>query len=269
MNLLFSLNGKVFLKYNENELINTIVKLDKNKVLKGAEIYIDMNKKEEQNYCEKLAELMKDNNMILQIHSADMNSLNNNTIKEYLEYYNKLSLVYGKTIKLTIHPAAENSLEYSINKTIEVFNYINKYVKDNNLNLEILIENLNKYENKMRCNISQIYEIIDKLNIDGITLDMGHYVYDYSNDYINLNNKYVNKIKNIHLHDINGAKDHFPFYYNNVKIKEAISYLKSIDYKENIVLEFGIEYLNGNTLEDKIDEYVKQAQYAHKYTSIC
>jgi len=266
MNFLMSLNYRMFLKHTPKQLIDTIIELDVNKIVKGAEIYIDMTSEEEKEYCLNLTKLMKDNNWIVQVHSANMYKLEETAIVQYLEYYNKLALIYGSKIKLTVHPESESSKYESIQKTIETLGYIAKHIEKNNLNLEILLENLNEHRGIIRCNIFQIYEIIDKLNIEGITFDMGHYVYDYSNDYTNLSDKYIDKIKNIHIHDIdNNRNDHHPFYYNNVKTQEITKYLITIDYKENIVLEYGLEYLNGETFEDKISEYIKQIEYVSRY----
>jgi len=252
----------MFSKYDAKQLMFAITKLDTNKVIDGAEIYIDMSNQQEKEYCIDLVKIMKEFNWILQIHSTDMNTLEEHIIDKYIQYYNKLAFIYGNKIKLTFHPAQESNRYESIQKTIETFKYITKYINQNNLNLEVILENLNEHKGTLRCNIQQVYEIIGSTSIEGITLDIGHYVYDYSNDYTNLNNEYTSKIKNIHIHDIdNDRNDHYPFYYNNVKIQELVKYIKDINYKENIVLEFGLEYLNGETFEDKITEYIKQIEY--------
>ena len=267
MNFLISLNGRMFSKYSAPQLMDILTNLDVNKVIDGAEIYMDMTNEEEKEYCLKLVKIMKDNNWIIQVHSADMYLLEEKVIEQYLKYYNEIALIYDNKIKLTIHPDTESSRYESIQNTIKIFKHINKYVYKNNLNLEILVENLNELHGTYRCNIYQVYEIIDKLMIDGITFDMGHYVYDYSNDYTDLGTEHISKIRNIHIHDINedNRTDHYPFYFNNVKIQEIIKYLNIINYKECIVLEYGLEYLEGETFEDKIDEYIKQIEYVSRH----
>lgn len=265
MKFLISLNNRIFSKYDSDKLIENIIKLDVNKVVGGAEIYIDMTNETEKEYCLSLTKAMKYNNKIVQIHSISMYKLEENTINQCLEYYNKISLIYGGKIKLTMHPAEEISKKDSIIKTIEKIEYITEYIQKNNLNLEVLIENLNEHSGIIRCNIYEVYEIMDNLKIDGITLDMGHYVYDYSNNYTSLD-KYIDKIKNIHVHDVdNGRNDHHPFYYGNVKVEEMAEYIKKIKYNENVVLEIGLEYLNGETFKDKMSEYIKQIEYVSKY----
>lgn len=245
--------------------MNFLINLDVNKVIDGAEIYMDMTNEEEKEYCLNLAKIMKDNNWIIQVHSADMHILEKKGIEQYLKYYNKIALIYDNKIKLTLHPAVKSSKYESIQKTIEIVKYINEYIQENNFELELLIENLNEHKGMLRCNIYQVYEIIDELMVNGITFDMGHYVYDYSNDYTDLNNEHVSKIRNIHIHDIdNNRNDHYPFYYNNVKIQEIVKYINTIDYKESIVLEYGLDYLEGATFEDKISEYIKQIEYVSR-----
>lgn len=260
MNFLISINNKFFSKYDSKKLINNINKLDVNKVINGAEIYVDMTNEEEKEYCLNLTKVMKDNNWIIQVHAADMYKLDEKKVEQYLQYYNKIALIYERKIKMTIHPAVDINKEISIDKTLKTINYINEYIKQNNFNVEVLIENLNEHNGMLRCNIYDVYEMIRNLNINGITLDMGHYVYDYYNDYTNLD-KYIDKIKNIHIHDIYNREDHHPFYYGNVKIEEIAKYIKKINYNESIVLEFGIEYLSGETFEDKMSEYIKQIEF--------
>lgn len=263
MDFLISINSKMFSQYDSIKLMQVITMLDINKSIKGIEIYIDMTNEEEKKYCLFLAKIIKDKNLILQVHSANMNNLENSNILEYLEYYNELSSIYGKTLKLTVHPSEENTVEESIRKSIKTLKYITEEITKNNFNLEILLENLNEHRAVKRSNIYEVYKIIDSVKLGGITLDMGHYVYDYSNDYTNLNNKYTGSINNIHLHDIKDKEDHHPFYYNNVKIKNAMNYLQKIGYNKSIVLEFGLEYLKGETFEDKISEYIKQIEYVN------
>jgi len=261
MNFLISMNNKMFKQSDSKKLIDNIIKLDTNKSVKGAEIYIDMRNDDEKKYCLNLAKRMKDKDWILQIHSVDMYKLENVTIDEYLKYYNDLAIIYGSKIKLTVH-ASEN-IE-SISKDREALIYIHKCIVQNKYNLEVLIENLNSINEIKRCNIYDVYEIIDN-EIMGITLDIGHYVYDYSNDYTNLYISHKDKIKNIHLHDINNKVDHYPFYFNKVNLQKVANFLKDILYNKSVVLEFALEYLEGDTFKDKIKEYIKQIEYVKRY----
>jgi sugar phosphate isomerase/epimerase len=265
MGVLLSLNNKVFSKYDSRNLVGNIMELDVNKVVDGAELYIDMTNEKERKYGLEITEKMKENKWIVQVHSVCMFGLEENQINEYLEYYNEIALIYGENIKLTIHPAEEIKKEDSIIKTIDVISYITKYIKEKNLKLDVLIENLNEYRGKLRCNIFEIYDIMDKLQtIDkdiGITFDIGHYIYDYVNDYKKLY-KYTDKIQNMHIHDIDNKRiEHSPFYYGNVDIEKMVKYIKSINYKENIVLEIGVEYFSNEIFEGKLSEYIKQIEY--------
>lgn len=262
MKFLISMNSKMFSKCTPQELIENIVNMDKNKSIDGAEIYIDLRSNIEKEYCLELVKVMKDMNWLVQIHSIGLNKLDNELLKSCLDYYNKLSLVYGSKIKLTIHPLEEKEIKEAIDKSIKTLNFVSKYVKDNNYNIEILLENLNKLNGIVRCNINELISILDKTNIDGITLDLGHYVYDYSNDFSNI--PYMHNVKNIHIHDINNGVDHYPFYYNNVELNKIVKYLKDIKYNDSIVFEYALEYLKGITFEEKIIEYIAQIEYVKK-----
>lgn len=254
MKLLLSLNNKIFM--NEN-LIDIIKKHDIFNVVKGFEIYIDLNKIEEKEKVLKLVEESLKEDYIIQLHGFSLENISIETIYENLKYYESISKKYLKKLLITFHPTLE------INQTIDIISDINKYIKKNKFNLEISIENLNYLNGIKRINITEIYDIIEKLNNTNITFDIGHYVNDYSNDF-SLVNKYLDRINNIHLHDLNEKdEDHYPFYYNKVSLIRSVSFLKSIEYNQNIVLEFGLEYLNGDTFEDKISEYIRQLEYVN------
>ncbi|MDD4706468.1 MAG: hypothetical protein PHS24_04595, partial [Bacilli bacterium] len=107
MKFLISINNKIFEEYSPRELVETFISLDKNNCIAGAEIYINLINDVERKYSLELVRYMKDMNWIVQIHSVDLSNLNEDTIKKFLSYYNELSLVYGKKIKITIHPAEE------------------------------------------------------------------------------------------------------------------------------------------------------------------
>lgn len=265
MNFLISMNNKMYSQYDNTQLIKTIMDLDVHNYVNGAEIYVDMLNEEEKEYCLKLVKTMKQNNWIVQLHCANIYNIEVGDIVEYLEYYNKLALIYDDVVKLTVHPAEEKTLEESVSKTIKTLNFVSEYIKQNNLDLELLIENLNEYKGNKRCNMFQIYEIVDSLEIDGITLDIGHYAYDYLNDFAKINIKYIDKIKNIHLHDINNKEDHHPFYYNTILLEEVVDYFKKIKYNGNVVLEYGLEHINGETFDNKIDEYIAQIEYVSSH----
>lgn len=258
MKFLISMNNKFFSKYTPEILIETITNIDVNKKIDGAEIYINVTSNIEKEYCLELVKSMKDKNWIVQIHSINLYKLDSNSLIQYLDYYNKLAIVYGSKIKLTIHPAEEDSIKEAMNDSIQTLNFVREYVTKNNLNLEILVENLNKLNGKIRCNIDEVVDIISSTNVDGITLDLGHYVYDYSNNFSNIYN--IEKIKNIHTHDINNKVDHHPFYYNNVILDEIAKYLKENKYNESVVLEYALEYLKGTTFEEKVKEYIAQIE---------
>lgn len=262
MNFLISMNNKMFSKYQSHDLIELISNLDMKKDVKGAEIYINMQDEEEKEYCIELVKEMKNKNWILQIHSIDIYNLKEEELIKCLQYYNNLALIYNKKIKLTIHPAEEICLDLSIEKTVKGISFVSNYIKENKLKLEILLENLNELNKKKRCNIYKTYEALEELKKIGNTFDMGHYVYDYSNDYKKLIKKHMDKTKNVHIHDIsNDRVDHYPFYYSNVKLDKIVKYLNKIEYKGNVVLEYGLEYLKGNGFEEKMDEYINQIEY--------
>ncbi|MDD2409622.1 MAG: hypothetical protein PHD03_02770 [Bacilli bacterium] len=59
MKFLISINNKMFEKYTPRKLIKTIVSLDKNNSIDGAEIYIDIINDIEKDYALELVRFMK------------------------------------------------------------------------------------------------------------------------------------------------------------------------------------------------------------------
>lgn len=266
MNLLLSVNYKMFLNYDSSTLIKRIKSLDKSGLVKGIELYINLDSDIEKNYGIELAKLLKDENLILQLHSVNMDGFSENKILECMEYYNKIANLYDDVIKLTIHPYAtkEGEIEATQN-TIQILKIIKKYIDDNNSKIDIMIENLNKYNEVPRGNLDYVSNILTKIDEVYFTFDIGHYVYDYSNDYVGKELEIRNKLKNIHICDIdNSGHDHYPFYYNNVKLDVIAEYLKLVKYNENVVVEIAMDYLNGGDIDGKLAEYIKELEKIDK-----
>lgn len=258
MKFLISINNKMINQYPPNELINSIINLDQSNNIDGAEINIDVSNEVEKIYFMQLVKHMKKNNWIVQIHSRCMYNLDEETINKYLHYYNQLAIVYGNKIKMTFHPAEEETTTNVINKSTETINYISSIIKNNNYNLEILVENLNRLDYRIGCSVDTATDIFYKTNIKGITFDIGHHAYNNPNDFKIPN---INIIENIHIHDINKKLDHYPFYYNNVQLDKISEFLNKIKYNKCLVLEFAFEYLRGTTFREKIIEYINQTEY--------
>jgi hypothetical protein len=51
---------------------------------------------------------------------------------------------------------------------------------------------------------------------------------------------------------------HLPIYKNDIYLKELFKGIKNLNnYKYNIVYEYGLDYFNGDTIEEKINNYLE------------
>lgn len=270
MNILLSLNKWFFQKLAPHELINIIEYSDISNIIKGAEICFDHKNSNEIEYVTKLAELFYDSSHILQIHAYDVYSQDDDDIIKALNCYNDLADHMRMKIKLTIHPAEGRDLTGSIAQTLKTAGSILEQIEKNGLSLDLLIENLNAHcaldKKLFRCNIPQIYSVIEAYPGLGLTFDAGHYVYDHGNDYLLFDHNHAGRIKNIHLHDIDSCgNDHQPFYYDRLDLEKFFALLKTAVYPHAIVLEIAAENLNGSGTDEVIKEYISQAEKIYAY----
>jgi hypothetical protein len=76
------------------------------------------------------------------------------------------------------------------------------------------------------------------------------------------------KLINIHLHTFSYGYDHLPLSLsdkNKEKWVKGILFIKKIKYTGTIVLEYGLNEMNGSNDEEKLIDYIKSAQIANNY----
>jgi|GEM_PF-2494680 len=265
MDYYISINAKEFLEFGAADLVRFISNNDKNSIIKGAEIAIDCREDRQKEFSIELASAMSSNGRMIQLHADDIYGSGKNKIIEMLRYYNSIAEKCGNKIKVTIHPAEMQSIKDSINETRSALEYINNLVEKKRLDLEILLENLNTYAGKPRCNIGQILEILEGTMENGITLDLGHYVFDHGTSDIPIKNRLSKRIRNVHLHDIDDrGQDHQPFYFENVCLEKMRGILSSIGYNGSVVAEISLNFLKGNSFEARLREYISQIELISK-----
>jgi len=250
MSSLISINSK-FMSIEPKDLVKYI---NNSKYTKGVEAYIDFRNKEEIEYLDKLVIELKKNNLILQIHGEVYLDLDKQF--EYIKLLDKYSLYLGYPIVFTLHSIYNKDKEESIEET---YNYISKLI---NNNLIICMENLNNREGRIRLHTDDIESTI--LGNDNIyfTYDIGHELID-TNRIIGVNDNMLEKIRNVHIHSISNGNDHIPIYKDDIYLDEIVNYLKFLNknYKYNMVYEYGIDYCRGNSLDEKIVDYLESMDY--------
>lgn len=264
MKSLISINYK-FMSLTPKRIIELI---SKSKYTKGVEIYIDYNNKDELKYLDDLVFELKKNNLLLQVH-GEINLEYDKQI-EYMKILENYSIYLNMPIIITFHTIYDENNEISIEKTIE---YISNLIKNTDNNkIIICLENLNNTRNYIRLGKEEIKNSI--LNDEKLffTYDIGHEIVDFG-DIINLDKYMIEDIRNIHIHSCNNSGvDHFPIYKNDIhwqEIVKGLTFLIINNYRYNVVYEYGLEYCKGNTIEEKINNYLYSIDFvSEKYGGI-
>ncbi len=260
MNSLISVNDKFF-NISPKDLV---LMINESKYTKGIEFCITNLNPIELKYLDDLVFELKRNNLILQIHgNSEL------PIEDQLKFINKLndySIYLGYKIILTMHPLYDDNKEISKYNTILYFeNIINNI---NNDNIVLCIENLNDVPNLDRLEKESIKPI--SLNNENLyfTYDIGHEIIDHG--YITDLDKYmIDKIRNVHIHSYNSkGNDHMIIYENDIHFNEllkGILFLKNNNYLNNIVFEYDVYNCMGDTIKDKVIDYLKSIDYVSEY----
>ncbi|MDD5064957.1 MAG: hypothetical protein PHQ35_09420 [Phycisphaerae bacterium] len=176
------------------------------------------------------------------------------------EYLDLLHKYHFKILQFHMPDLVEDDLLVEINKfkkTLLVLHPPDKNVAKMSREIiskthhSVTLENLNPTNGKKRLDLDGVCKVVKKVKGLGLCWDIGHENqtrYNYSTPITP---------QNVHLHDFNHT-DHQPFYYGNVDYRKAMEYLTKTGYKGNVVVEFAFEYLHGDTMGEKIQEYLKQ-----------
>lgn len=264
MNSLISINHK-FMSISPRDLINLIIE---KKSIKGVEVYIDVYNEKELKYLDDLVFELKKNHMILQIH-GDIEIDCNKQI-EYLKKVEEYADYLDMPIVFTLHTIYDENKDVSLEKTV---NYIIELLKNIDHDKVIIsLENLNSVRGATRLSKEDIKTTI--LNDEKLffTYDIGHDLADYGK-IINIDDYLIEDIRNIHIHSNNNKEmDHMPIYENDIhwnEIMKGLTFLIVHKYKYNIVYEYALEYCQGDTVEDKVKDYLSSIEFvSERYSTI-
>jgi len=223
-------------------------RLDSHGLIKGCEFYIP----EPLGEMRKIAKDFKE--MVFQIHAMDLDNMDIYDIFDMAEYYHDLAEKSEQRVNVIIHPLISVNPESGMYQTLQRLYTLQNHIDQHGLYLDLLVENLNPLNNIKRCEVSHIKQILDELSV-WFCWDIGHDKLCGNHSYT-LPLKNAMRLKNVHLHDVHGPKDHCPFYSGRTIL--GLDYLKSIGYNGNMVLEIALDYLNGDTLHEKQIKYVEQ-----------
>ncbi|MFI3260501.1 MAG: hypothetical protein R3Y13_02160 [bacterium] len=217
---------------------------------------------------EKMLKYCLENNMIFQCHTPKLK--NESDIFSYLDDIHKLSLIYKNNINIVLHSLESDDIEESVLSTIKYVESILEYIKDNNLNIIISLENLNYHHDRVRINVNRIDEILNVFDNLKFTYDIGHDIYDNKNN-STLSDLQINKLNNVHLHNVYNDKDHELIFKNEQYLKylkKSMKDINSLDFNKHIVLEVGVDMHPGKDVEEKLINYINSIKEIKTFFNI-
>ncbi len=259
MKLILSVGKKILKKINIDKLFELIELYDENKYISGIEIMTS-----DYEYLEKYANKCKEKNLIFQCH-APKTSDSEDTYN-YLKEINKISENLNKKINIVFHSVESENIENSIEKTNYCMKKITEFVGQNKLNLSISLENLNYLHGIKRINVDNIDKILMINKELKYTYDMGHDIFDNKKATL-MTQIQKERLNNIHIHWYIENEDHHPILLENTNIEVinlGLKMLRDINYDGNIVLEYGIDFMQGDTYEEKMITYIKSFKIIEK-----
>lgn len=255
MKILLSLNYKFF-DLEPEKLIELIKKYDKENLIKGFEIATNSEKDKE--YLFNLAQLALREKYIINLHSPSFEDIEE--AKKYLEFAVKTSKIMNRKINIVYHPINAESIEESKEKTKEKIKEIMQYIEEKNYskNVEMSIENLNDMNRIKRLKKEDLIEILEKQKKLKFTYDIGHEIIDGIKTE-KLVHILEERLNNIHIHTYQKDLDHYPI--KDINEQEIIKkLLEKYGNNKTVVLEYAIDYIEGENFETKLKNYVESAK---------
>ena len=254
MKILLSLNYKFF-NLEPQKLIELIRKYDKKNLVNGFEIAT--KSQEEQKYTLNLSQFALNEGYIVNLHSPCFED--ENEIKEYVEFAVKMSKITNRKIKVVYHPINASSIDESKKKTEIQIEKIMEYIEKNDYfgNVELSIENLNYMNGVKRLKKEDLIEILEKQKYVKFTYDIGHEIIDGIKTE-KLVKILEERLNNIHIHEYQKKLDHYPIK-NIDKCKVIKKLLEKYGDNRTVVLEYALDYIEGEDFETKLKNYVESA----------
>ncbi len=260
--ILLSLNSKFYSSFDDAQtLFSTISNSSGAGAIQGCELAVDPFNDKEKQFVKEFVNYFSNADWILQIHAPALSD--DCDWKKLLFYYDMLRKEANQTSLLVIvHPldssyASENSVAMTISFLDRLVHIVQKW----NLSITFLVENLDTLHNKKRVGVDELQSFLFSEHT-GFCWDIGHELRE-TKQFGNLNQVLLQNLRSIHLHgDANGG--HQSITTLSVSLENIISYLESIFYSSSIVLEVALDNLSGNSINEKIEAYLKEAWFVQK-----
>ena len=255
MKILLSLNYKFF-KLEPKQLIELIKKYDKKRIIKGFEIAT--NSEDDEKYVIELSKIAVEENYIINLHSSSFDSLEK--ANRYIEFAVKISKITKRKLNIVYHPINAKNITESKEKTKKQIDELIKYIKLKRYleNIEISIENLNDINKIKRLKKEDLVEILERQHNLKFTYDIGHEIIEGIKTE-KLVPELEERLNNIHIHTYKKKLDHYPI--KNINDEKTIKKLLN-KYSDNktVVLEYALDYIEGDKFEIKLKNYIESAK---------
>lgn len=259
MKLLLSIGERILNKLAAENIFELINKYDENKYVSGIEL---MTK--DYNYLLYFASKCKERKLIFQCHAPVFESFMD--MSEYLIKIDEISKKLEYEINIVFHSVEMKNIVDSINYTNKFIEEIFEIKEKNNLKIKISLENLNFLNNTKRINVDNIDKILAINPQIKYTYDMGHDIFDNYN-VSKMSELQKERLNNVHIHYYMDKEDHHPITKEKTDleiIEKGFNILREAKYDDNVVLEYGIDFIEGNTYEEKLIEYIKSFKIINK-----
>lgn len=226
----------------------------------GFEFAVDHENESHRIYLENFIDIMDKEKYSIQFHGKDCMKIEE--YYQYLDYIASVTNQFDYSVKIVFHPKEKDTLEESNLETNLLFSKLLEYIEKNNLNIMISVENLRNHLNKQF-----LVPILSNIPELKFTYDIGHELGMYG-DVTNLPDLLIARMDNVHLHSFSERQDHIKLYQkdpNKLKWIKSLIYLKAINYRNGIVLEYDLYDMYGDTLQDKIKYYAESCDYIKSY----
>lgn len=260
LNKLLSINYKFF-KQEPQKLIEIINKYNKNRLIQGFEIAVSTQ--EEQKYLIEFAKMLNKYNYILNLHAPTLENIEQ--YKKYLDYAVEISKITTQKTNIVFHPINAKNILKSKEQTNKYVKELLKYIEQKNYekNIELSIENLNDIKEVKRLKKEDITDILNQNQKLKFTYDIGHELVDKKEAKIE-QNILIERINNIHIHTHIEQQDHYPLTKNKKDKEITTQIIEKIKRQNNnisVVMEYALDYIEGKTFEEKIKNYISEANY--------
>lgn len=265
MKFFMSLHGLHY-HWEPSFFVRVLERIDPKHIIDGFEVNGNPDDIYERDFMISLTRHLRTTSRKIQFHSHfgfnyyynDLDKLN-----ELLSFYHSLSIIYGTSLSLVLHPVDSFDIEIAISRTHKLLENVALLTKINRFNLKYTLENLNNTSSHHRLNTSELAELINRHNTINFCWDIGHEVSESCCHY-QLKENMASRLSNVHIHDIH-QKDHAPFIYGATDYKRSIDYLTTIDYKDSVIVEINIALLEGNSLLEKFKNYINNIDLLKSY----